>query len=189
MKGVDIEDSTVKAQLATLAKELEQTYSKDKGRTTLPKLANLAYSVSYAESEKNSQNSQDQSEKTEKTNKTGGQGATGTGGGGGTTNIYNVFGQGAESPQDAQKAKSAYQQIQSLLKGLTPANKQKILTSLQKDLASAPAKKTTPTLTPTPTGDTGGTYNKKTGAAKLGGKTMVSASDLPPNIQKQLQQK
>ena len=192
MKGINISDPSVTTQVASLAKELEQNYAKDKGKTTLPKLANLGWSVSHAQAEENPQQATTtpaQPEKTEKINKTGGQGAAGTAGGGGgsgTTNIYNVFGQGAGSPQDAQKAKSAYQQIQSLLKGLTPANKQKILASLQKELANSPAKKTTPTTTPT--GDTGGTYNKKTGAATLGGKNMVSAKDLPPNIQKQLPQ-
>ncbi len=186
MKGINISDPSVTTQVASLAKELEQNYAKDKGKTTLPKLANLGWSVSHAQAEENPQQATTtpvQPEKTEKINKTGGQGAAGTAGGGGgsgTTNIYNVFGQGAGSPQDAQKAKSAYQQIQSLLKGLTPANKQKILASLQKELANSPAKKTTPTTTPT--GDTGGTYNKKTGAATLGGKNMVSAKYLPPNI-------
>ena len=34
-----------------------------------------------------------------------------------------------------QKTKTAYQQIQGLLKDLTPANKQKILAALQKELA------------------------------------------------------
>ena len=34
--------------------------------------------------------------------------------------------------------------------------------------------------------DTVGTYNKKTGAATLGGEPMIAAKDLPPNIQKQL---
>ena len=34
-----------------------------------------------------------------------------------------------------------------------------------------------------------GTYNKKTGAAKLGGKTMTALSDLPPNVQQQIQAK
>jgi hypothetical protein len=187
MKGEDItSDPTIMQNVTALSKELEQNYTKDKGKTTIPKLADLAWSATHAPGEKDT--SQDQPEKTEKTNKTGGQGAAGTGGGGGgTTNIYNVFGQGSGSPQDAQKAKSAYQQIQSLLKGLTPANKQKILASLQKELANSPAKKTAPKAAPT--GDTGGTYNKKTGAAKLGGKSMVAATDLPPNIQKQLQQK
>jgi len=187
MKGEDItSDPTIMQNVTALSKELEQNYTKDKGKTTIPKLADLAWSATHSPGEKDI--SQNQPEKTEKTNKTGGQGAAGTGGGGGgTTNIYNVFGQGAGSPQDAQKAKSAYQQIQSLLKGLTPANKQKILASLQKELANSPAKKTAPKAAPT--GDTGGTYNKKTGAAKLGGKSMVAATDLPPNIQKQLQQK
>jgi hypothetical protein len=33
-----------------------------------------------------------------------------------------------------------------------------------------------------------GTYNKKTGAAELGGKSMLAMKDLPPNVQKQIQQ-
>ena len=138
MKGEDItSDPTIMQNVTALAKELEQNYTKDKGKTTIPKLADLAWSATHSPGEKDI--SQDQPEKTQKTNQTGGQGAAGTGGGGGgTTNIYNVFGQGAGSPQDAQKAKSAYQQIQSLLKGLTPANKQKILASLQKELTKTP---------------------------------------------------
>ena len=45
--------------------------------------------------------------------------------------------------------------------------------------------KTVPT-TPASASTTAGTYNKKTGAATLGGKSMVAAKDLPPNIQKQI---
>jgi hypothetical protein len=50
----------------------------------------------------------------------------------------------------------------------------------------------TPSTTPAAlnTAGTTGTYNKKTGAAKLGNKTMLAfkdlSQDLPPNIQKQL---
>lgn len=36
---------------------------------------------------------------------------------------------------------------------------------------------------------TPGTYNKKTGAAELGGKSMTALSDLPPHIQQQIQAK
>jgi len=46
--------------------------------------------------------------------------------------------------------------------------------------------KTTAPAAPTSTSGTGGTYDKKTGAATLGGKPMIAAKDLPPNIQKQL---
>lgn len=45
--------------------------------------------------------------------------------------------------------------------------------------------KTAPT-TPASTSSTPGTYDKKTGAAILGGKKMTALSDLPPHIQKQL---
>jgi hypothetical protein len=46
--------------------------------------------------------------------------------------------------------------------------------------------KSTAPATPTTTSGTGGTYDKKTGAATLDGKPMIAAKDLPPNIQKQL---
>lgn len=49
---------------------------------------------------------------------------------------------------------------------------------------TAPA--TTTTQQQSSSADTVGTYNKKTGAATLGGKPMIAAKDLPPNIQKQL---
>lgn len=40
--------------------------------------------------------------------------------------------------------------------------------------------------TPASTSTAAGTYNKKTGAATMGGKPMVAAKDLPPHIQKQI---
>jgi hypothetical protein len=45
--------------------------------------------------------------------------------------------------------------------------------------------KTAP-ATPTSTSTAAGTYNKKTGAATLGGKTMTALSDLPPHVQKKI---
>ena len=45
--------------------------------------------------------------------------------------------------------------------------------------------KTGPT-TPASTSTAAGTYNKKTGAATMGGKSMIAAKDLPPHIQKQI---
>ena len=178
MKGEDItSDPTIMQNVTALSKELEQNYTKDKGKTTIPKLADLAWSATHAPGEKDI--SQDQPEKTEKTNKTGGQGAAGTGGGGGgTTNIYNVFGQGAGSPQDAQKAKSAYQQIQSLLKGLTPANKQKILTSLQKELTKTP-----------PTNNKQVTPNNTVKMSKIkGAKAGLPTADEEAKFQQRIQQ-
>jgi hypothetical protein len=54
-----------------------------------------------------------------------------------------------------------------------------IKTGINLPKPTAPATSTAPA-------DTVGTYNKKTGAATLGGKPMIAAKDLPPNIQKQL---
>jgi hypothetical protein len=121
MKGINISDPSVTTQVASLAKELEQNYAKDKGKTTLPKLANLGWSVSHAQAEENPQQSQTTQPSTTTPSTTTSASSTST-----------------TTPQAAQasnqKAKTAYQQIQSLLKGLTPANKQKILASLQKEL-------------------------------------------------------
>ena len=54
----------------------------------------------------------------------------------------------------------------------------------QPTVATGPAKATPPNVTPA--GNAAGTYSKKTGAATMGGKSMVAAKDLPPHIQKQI---
>lgn len=59
-----------------------------------------------------------------------------------------------------------------------------IKTGINLPKSTAPA--TTTTQQQSSSADTVGTYNKKTGAATLGGKPMIAAKDLPPNIQKQL---
>jgi hypothetical protein len=51
---------------------------------------------------------------------------------------------------------------------------------------AAPNAPTAPTV-PTVTAGSGGTYNPKTGAAKIDGKSAVALKDLPADIQKQLQ--
>lgn len=56
---------------------------------------------------------------------------------------------------------------------------------LPQPTSSTQPTKTVPT-TPASTSNTPGTYDKKTGAAILGGKKMTALSDLPPHIQKQL---
>jgi hypothetical protein len=50
--------------------------------------------------------------------------------------------------------------------------------------AAAPAASAKPAVTPD--GMTTGEYNPKTGAATLGGKTMIAMKDLPPKVQQQL---
>ena len=59
-----------------------------------------------------------------------------------------------------------------------------IKTGINLPKPTAPA--TTTTQQQSSSADTVGTYNKKTGAATLGGKPMIAAKDLPLNIQKQL---
>ena len=166
MKGVNITDPTVVSQVATLAKELEQTYSKDKGNSTLPKLADLAWSVSHAQAEQ---------EPLQGTTKTPDD----------PNNPPNNSTQAGAIPPAPTKQLPPARQIGALLNKLNSTQKKQLLASLEKELGLGQKKPATKSQT----GDTGGTYNKKTGAAKLGGKSMVAATDLPPNIQKQLQQK
>ena len=54
-----------------------------------------------------------------------------------------------------------------------PGGYSKVTQTFKPNVSTAPA-------------DTVGTYDKKTGAATLGGKPMIAAKDLPPHIQKQL---
>lgn len=117
MKNVDISDPTVMTNVASLAKELEQNYAKDKGKTTLPKLANLAYSVSHAQQLKEPQMAQ-------------------------TTQPARPT-QGTSAPQSStpqaaqaspQQAKMTVDQIKKLMQGLTPRQKQSVLTALQAEL-------------------------------------------------------
>ena len=162
MKGVTISDKAVVSRLKSLAMELEQTYSKDNGKSVLPKLADLAWAVQHAQSEEKQKNTPAKPKPTP------------------TSTVPTK----TTPPTTAttKQASGAVAQVNNLIQGLTPKQKQALLANLQKELASAPAKNTTST------GNTGGTYNKKTGAAKLGGKSMVAATDLPPNIQKQIPQ-
>ena len=129
MKGVSISDPAVMTRLASLAKELEQTYSKDKGKSVLPKLAELGWSVQHAQAEEQPNNTPPNNTTTPNTTTPN------------TTTPSNPPSNPPPPPNtttnnaSGQKTKTAYQQIQGLLKDLTPANKQKILAALQKELA------------------------------------------------------
>jgi hypothetical protein len=123
MKNVDISDPTVMTNVASLAKELEQNYAKDKGKTTLPKLANLAYSVSHAQQLKEPQAAQT----TEPAKPPQG-----------TTAPQNTTPQAAQA--STQQAKMTAAQITKLMQGLSTRQKQSILQSLQAELG-----KTSPT--------------------------------------------
>jgi hypothetical protein len=125
MKGEDItSDPTIMANVIALAKELEKNYKDDKGKTTIPKLANLAWSATHSPGEKSPNNPPPKDEPPPSD---------------GPVTPPNTT---PKTPpmEPNQKAKTAYQEIQELLKGLTPANKQKILNTLQKEL-TVPAEK------------------------------------------------
>ena len=118
MKNVDISDPTVMTNVASLAKELEQTYAKDKGKSTLPKLANLAYSVSYAQQLKDPEAEQT-TKPTQTTPST-------------TTTPQNTTPQSTQA--STQQAKMTAAQITKLMQGLNTRQKQAVLKSLQAEL-------------------------------------------------------
>jgi hypothetical protein len=125
MKGVNISDPSVTTQVATLAKELEQTYSKDKGKSTIPKLADVAWSVSHAEA------GQDQQQATTTPAQTGANPSSASAAA--TTNT---------TPQSAQastqQAKMTATQITKLMQGLSTRQKQSVLKNLQTQLSKTP---------------------------------------------------
>jgi hypothetical protein len=126
MKGVDISDPTVMTNVASLAKELEQNYAKDKGKTTLPKLANLAYSVSHAQQMK-----EPETQPAAQTAATTGTSAPA---------VATQSTQATQPAQSTQQAKMTAAQITKLMQGLSTRQKQSILQSLQAELG-----KTSPT--------------------------------------------
>jgi len=123
MKGVNISDPSVTTQVATLAKELEQNYAKDKGKSTLPKLADLGWSVSHAQAEENPQQATTTPAQT---------GANPSSASAASTNT---------TPQTAQastqQAKMTAAQITKLMQGLNTRQKQSVLKSLQAQLSKA----------------------------------------------------
>jgi len=123
MKGVNISDPSVMTQVASLAKELEQNYAKDKGKSTLPKLADLGWSVSHAQAEENPQQATTTPAQT---------GANPSSASAASTNT---------TPQTAQastqQAKMTAAQITKLMQGLNTRQKQSVLKSLQAQLSKA----------------------------------------------------
>jgi len=113
MKGVNISDPAVMTRLASLAKELEQTYNKDNGKSVLPKLAELGWSVQHAQAEEEPKNTNNTPNNTP--NNPPNNPVTGTSAAPTPTQIVRV--------------------IKDLLKGLNTKQKQALLTTLQKELA------------------------------------------------------
>ncbi len=125
MKGVNISDPTVTTQVATLAKELEQTYSKDKGKSTIPKLADVAWSVSHAEG------GQDQQQATTTPAQTGANPSSAS-----AAATSNTTPQAAQA--STQQAKMTATQITKLMQGLSTRQKQSVLKNLQTQLSKTP---------------------------------------------------
>ena len=125
MKGVNISDPSVMTQVASLAKELEQNYAKDKGKSTLPKLADLGWSVSHAQAEQDPQ-----------------QATTASGQTGATPSSASAAATTNTTPQSAQastqQAKMTVAQITKLMQGLSTRQKQSVLKGLQTQLSKAP---------------------------------------------------
>ncbi len=125
MKGVNISDPSVMTQVESLAKELEQNYAKDKGKTTLPKLADLGWSVSHAQAEQDPQQATTASGQTGATPSSASAAAT-----------TNTTPQAAQA--STQQAKMTVAQITKLMQGLSTRQKQAVLKSLQTQLTKTP---------------------------------------------------
>jgi hypothetical protein len=144
MKGVNISDPTVTANVASLAKELEQTYAKDKGKSTLPKLANLAYSVSYAQAE------QEPPQGTTKTpNDPNNSPNNPNNSPNNPNNPPNNSTQAGAIPPASKKQLPPARQIGALLNKLNSTQKKQLLASLEKELGITQKKPATksPTVT------------------------------------------
>jgi hypothetical protein len=125
MKGVNISDPSVMTRVASLAKELEQNYAKDKGKSTLPKLADLGWSVSHAQAEENPQQSTTTPAQTGANPSSASAAAT-----------TNTTPQTAQA--STQQAKMTAAQISKLMQGLSTRQKQSVLKSLQAQLTKTP---------------------------------------------------
>jgi hypothetical protein len=112
-------------QVASLAKELEQNYAKDKGKSTLPKLADLGWSVSHAQAEENPQQA------TTTPAQTGANPSSAS-----AASTTNTTPQTAQA--STQQAKMTAAQITKLMQGLSTRQKQSVLKSLQAQLSKAP---------------------------------------------------
>jgi hypothetical protein len=125
MKGINISDPSVTTQVASLAKELEQNYAKDKGKTTLPKLADLGWSVSHAQAEENPQQATTTPAQTGANPSSASAAAT-----------TNTTPQAAQA--STQQAKMTATQITKLMQGLSTRQKQSVLKNLQTQLSKTP---------------------------------------------------
>ena len=114
MKGVNISDPTVTTQLASLAKELEQNYANDKGKSAIPKLADLAWSVSHAEG------GQEPQQATTTPAQTGANPSSAS-----AAATSNTTPQAAQA--STQQAKMTAAQITKLMQGLSTRQKQSVL--------------------------------------------------------------
>lgn len=122
MKGEDItSDPTIMANVIALAKELEKNYKTDKGKTTIPKLANLAWSATHSPGERSANKPTPPDDEPTTPNKS-------------LPSNNNPPNNTLNNPPN-QKAQTTLAQVKSLLKDLTPKQKQTILTNLQKELA------------------------------------------------------
>ena len=125
MKGVNISDPTVTTQIASLAKELEQNYAKDKGKSAIPKLADLAWSVSHAEG------GQEPQQATTTPAQTGANPSSAS-----AAATSNTTPQAAQA--STQQAKMTATQITKLMQGLSTRQKQSVLKNLQTQLSKTP---------------------------------------------------
>jgi hypothetical protein len=129
MKGVKINDPQVQKQLDTLAQEVQSS----KGSTqALTKLANLAYSVSYADN--NGDGVPDTQQAKQAT-----PSALDAISAGFKQGLGQTTGQEIDTAKEPQKAQTVYSQIKALIPKMDKKGKQRIVAYLDKQLGVAPA--------------------------------------------------
>ena len=133
MKGVKINDPQVQKQLDTLAQEVQAS----RGSTqALTKLANLAYSVSYADTNGDGVPDTQQA-------KQAAPSALDAISAGFKQGLGQATGKEIDTAKEPQKAQTVYSQIKALIPKMDKKGKQRIIAYLDKQLGVAPA--TTPT--------------------------------------------
>ena len=150
MRGVNITDPAVQNKIVQVANEVQQTYSKDKGRQALIKLANLGYALSHSHQDGEKQGS----------DVTQGQGSSASASTG--DSILAGLKQGLtgantkeiDTAKEPEKAKTIYKQIKDLLPKLDKKGRQRVLAYLDKQLGTTTAvEPATQTQEPSAMGD------------------------------------
>lgn len=120
LKGVNISSPEVQKQINTLANDVQSTYKQDKGKAALTKLANLGYSISYADAE------------TSATNKAPANNMS-------AMDAFRAGMSGNATIDSASAGEDSFTQTKNLIAKLDNAGKQKVLSAIEQELETSPS--------------------------------------------------